>query len=165
MYFIRLEKTILKFYLGITQERIPSSDVIYMRRTGEYGIENYRLMDTFKKWIKENNLYGENTVIYAVPMDNPGTTEPAQCRYDVCIKQPPGRGLAQNQVRCRKLEGGKYVTFLIPHTAVAIQTAWNMCFSELEKSGYLLDKSRPVMERYKKTLVDRHSCGLCVPVL
>lgn len=165
MYFIRLEKTILKFYLCITQERISSSDVIYMRRTGEYGIENYRLMDTFKKWIKENNLYDEDTVIYAVPMDNPDTTEPAQCRYDVCINQPPGCSFASNQVQCRKLEGGKYATFLIPHTADAVQAAWNLCSSELEKSGYLLDKSRPVMERYRKILVDRHSCELCVPVL
>ena len=118
MYFIRLEKTILKFYLGITQERIPSSDVIYMRRTGEYGIENYRLMDTFKKWIKENNLYGENTVIYAVPMDNPGTTEPAQCRYDVCIKQPPGRGLASKSGQVQKAGGRQICNFSdSPHSS------------------------------------------------
>lgn len=53
------------------EERIPSSKVIYMRRTGEYDVENYKLMDTFKKWIKENNLYDEDTVFYAIPMDNP----------------------------------------------------------------------------------------------
>ena len=45
MYFIRLEKTILKFYISAIQERIPPFKIIYMRRTGEYGAENYKWMD------------------------------------------------------------------------------------------------------------------------
>ena len=53
----------MKFYISTRQERIPSSEVICMRRTGEYGAENYKLMDTFKKWLKENNLYDEDTAI------------------------------------------------------------------------------------------------------
>lgn len=165
MYLIRLEKTILKFYISTMQERIPPFKVIYMRRTGEYGAENYKLMDDFKKWIKENNLYDEDTVIYAIPMDNPKVVEPCQCRYDVCIPQPLNHTFELEQIRSRELESGDYLTFLIPHTREAVQTAWKMCFSELEKSGYLLDKSRPVMERYRKTFVDRHYCELCVPVL
>ena len=110
------------------QENLPSSKIIYMRRTGKYGSENYKLMDTFKKWIQENNLYNEDTVIYAIPMDNPEIVDPFQCRYDVCIKQPTIYKFAPNQIQCRELEGGKYLTFLIPHTAKAIQTAWKMCF-------------------------------------
>ena len=165
MYFIRLEKTILKFYISTMQERIPSSKVIYMRRTGEYGVENYKLMDTFKKWMKENNLYDEDTVIYAIPMDNPEIVKPCQCRYDVCINQPQNHTFELNQVQRRELEGGNYLTFLIPHTTNAVKTAWKMCFSELEKLGYLLDNSRPVMERYRKTLVGRHYCELCKPIL
>ncbi|MDY5478470.1 MAG: GyrI-like domain-containing protein [Enterocloster clostridioformis] len=155
----------MRFYISTTQERIPSSMVIYMRRTGEYGIENYKLMDTFKKWVKENNLYDEDTVIYAIPMDDPEKVKPCQCRYDVCINQPKNQKFALNQIKCRELESGKYLTFLIPHTADAVQTAWKMCFSELEKLGYLLDKSRPIMERYKKNLVDKHYCELCMPIL
>lgn len=88
MYSIGLEKTILKFYISTMQENLPSSKIIYMRRTGKYGSENYKLMDTFKKWIQENDLYNEDTVIYAIPMDNPEIVDPFQCRYDVCIKQP-----------------------------------------------------------------------------
>ena len=45
MYFIRLEKTILKFYISAIQERIPPFKIIYMRRIGEYGAENYKWMD------------------------------------------------------------------------------------------------------------------------
>lgn len=165
MYSIGLERTILKFYISTMQENIPSSKVIYMRRTGKYGSENYKLMDTFKKWIQENNLYDQDTVIYAIPMDNPEIVDPCQCRYDVCIKQPPNQKFAPSQIKCRKMDGGKYLAFLIPHTAEAVQTAWKMCFFELEELGYLMDKSRPVMERYKKTIVDRHCCELCIPIL
>ena len=63
------------------QENLPSSKIIYMRRTGKYGPENYKLMDTFKKWIQENNLYNEDTVIYAIPMDNPEIPVPLRCLY------------------------------------------------------------------------------------
>lgn len=160
----KIGDTILKFYISTTQECIPSSKVIYMRRTGAYGIENYKLMDTFKKWVQENNLYNEDTVIYAIPMDAPEKVMPCQCRYDVCINKPENQTFELNQIGCRDLESGKYLIFLIPHTADAVQTAWQMCFSELEKLGYLLDKSRPVIERYKKTLVDRHLCELCIPI-
>ena len=84
------------------QENLPSSKIIYMRRTGKYGSENYKLMDTFKKWIQENDLYNEDTVIYAIPMDNPEIVDPFQCRYDVCIKQPTIYKFAPNQ-RGRKI--------------------------------------------------------------
>ena len=47
-----------------------------------------------------------------------------------------------------------FLIFQIPHTAGAVQTAWSLCFSELERLGYPLDKSRPVVERYKKRMVD-----------
>ena len=102
----------MKFYISTMQENLPSSKIIYMRRTGKYGSENYELMDTFKKWIQENNLYNEDTVIYAIPMDNPEIVDPFQCRYDVCIMQPTIYKFALKQIQCRELEGGKYLTFL-----------------------------------------------------
>lgn len=153
------------FYISAEPETIPSSTVIYMRRTGAYGAENYALMGTFKKWVKENHLYNEDTAIYAVPMDDPEKTEPFRCRYDVCIHQPPNQNFSRKEVKCRELEGGKYLIFLISHTADAVQSAWENCFSELDKLEYLPDKNRPAMERYKKSLVDSHHCELCVPIL
>lgn len=66
------------------------------------------------------------------------------------ITPTPNHNFVLNQIKCRGLESGKYLTFLIPHTTDAVQTAWKMCFSELEKLGYLFDKSRPIMERYRK---------------
>ena len=34
-----------EFYISAIQERIPPFKIIYMRRTGEYGAENYKWMD------------------------------------------------------------------------------------------------------------------------
>lgn len=155
---------ILKFYIRIELENIQPASVLYMRRTGAYGVDNYKLMDTFKKWVKENGLYNENTVIYAIPLDNPEKTESCRCRYDVCINLCNLQNPVSHQVKYRKLAGGKYLVFLIPHTADAVQTAWKQCFSETVGTGYLLDENRPVMERYRKKLVDNHYCELCVPV-
>ena len=41
-------ETVLKFYLRVMPERIPLTTVLYMRRTGAYGVENRKLMDRFQ---------------------------------------------------------------------------------------------------------------------
>lgn len=155
----------MRFYISATPEIIPPSQVLYMRRTGEYGAENHALMNRFKKWVKDNDLYGENTAIYAIPMDDPQKVEACQCRYDVCIHRPKNQVYTQDQIRGRELEGGRYFVFRIPHTAEAVCTAWKMCFSVLEELGYCLDTSRPVMERYRKNMVENHCCELCMPIV
>ena len=155
----------MKFYISTSPERIRPATVVYMRRTGDYGPGNHALMEAFKEWVRENGLYGEGTAIYGIPLDDPEKTAPGRRRYDVCAFWPQNQKPSSNQVKCRELEGGKYLTFLIPHTAAAVGAAWEMCFSELERLGYGLDETRPVMERYQKSLVERHFCELCVPVL
>ena len=75
------------------------------------------------------------------------------------------RPIKDNEITSRRLDGGRYVVFLIKHTAEAIQQAWAECFSELAKRQYTLDFSRPIIERYAKKLVEQHNCELCVPVL
>lgn len=155
----------MKFYISCKIEMIPSSTVLYMRRTGEYGRENKVLMESFKNWVRENGLYGEDSVIYAMAMDDPEKVESCKCRYDVCIFKPENREIELKEVEQRILEGGKYMTFLIPHTEEGIQNAWKMCFEEIEHTGYSLDGNRLVMERYKKRLVERHYSELCAPLL
>ena len=73
--------------------------------------------------------------------------------------------ISSENVKMRKITGGKYVIFLIEHTNEAIKKAWQECFFELEKLGYLLDISKPIIERYVKKLVDKHYCELCIPIL
>ena len=71
------------FYTATYEEMIPSSGVLYMRRTGPYGAENYALMAQFKRWLAVNGKTGSNTTVLAVPLDDPDTTPPGLCRYDV----------------------------------------------------------------------------------
>lgn len=155
----------MSFFYKMNEEKLNTSHVLYMRRTGAYGKDNYTLMNNFKDWLKANNLFGDDTVILAVPLDDPHITDPQKCRYDVCMIDVVGRKFGMDEVKSRQIDGGKYVIFLIAHTPDAVQRAWTECFGELKKHGYLPDASRPVMERYAKKLVDHHYCELCVPIL
>lgn len=155
----------MKFYLRAAEEFIPAQPVLYMRRTGAYGSENRVLMERLKAWLSARGLLGPDAVIAAVPLDDPARTKAAQCRYDVCAVCAPGQAAPADPVRVRTLDGGRYVVFLLDHTAEAIQRGWAECFGELERLGFSPDSARPVMERYAKALVDRQLCELCVPVL
>ena len=132
------------FYTATYEEMIPSSGVLYMRRTGPYGAEHYALMAQFKRWLAVNGKTGSNTTVLAVPLD-----DPKNC----------------GSINTRETAGGKYLIFQIEHTAGSIAQAWLKYRDELGRRGYMPDPARPVMERYIKSLVDRHLCELCVPIL
>ena len=65
---------------------LPAQPAVYMRRTGEYGTENYQLMERFKKWAGGKGLL-KSGVIYGIAWGNVNTT-PEKCRYDVCMAVP-----------------------------------------------------------------------------
>lgn len=114
----------MKFYLRAAEEFIPAQPVLYMRRTGAYGSENRVLMERLKAWLSARGLLGPDAVIAAVPLDDPARTKAAQCRYDVCAVCAPGQAAPADPVRVRTLDGGRYVVFLLDHTAEAIQRGW-----------------------------------------
>ena len=68
-------------------------------------------------------------------------------------------------MKTRQLAGGSYLVFELEHTAEAIQEAWTKFPEGLNRLGYQLDPSRPVMERYFRQMVENHLCQLCVPIL
>lgn len=157
--------TNVPFYLNVQTEMIAPFSVIYMRRTGAYGPENHKLMERMKRWIKESGLYHEQTVILGISWDDPSVINAGKCRYDVgivCEKQVPAY---LDDIGREQMHGGCYVVFLIEHTVEAVQMAWKQCFSVLVDLGFTFDRTRPIMERYQKKLVDRHCCELCVPII
>lgn len=155
----------MKFYIQIKEITVPTCEVIYMRRTGAYGNKNRELMDNFKKWLRANHLYNSKTTIWAIPLDNPYSTESSMCRYDVCAAKPKDHVYSSSEIQTREIQGGKYIVFLIPHTAESVMAAWQKCFGETIQRKCILDTSRPVMECYRKELVDKHYCELYVPIL
>lgn len=149
----------------MTIENIPSHNIVYMRRTGPYGIENSLLMEEFKKWAASHDLFNDKSVILGIAMDDNRTTSPEACRYDVCLIVPDDFDILDGKVMKRILDGGKYVIIQIPHTAEAVQEAWASTIPSLADNGYTFDLSRQILERYPKKMVDVHRCEICVPIL
>lgn len=143
-------------------EEMPKSRVIYMRKIGAYGEENYGLMQAFKKWAKDNGLFTEASVILGISHDDPNITPPESCRYDVCMIVGDDYEITDFNIKEAKLPGGKYAVFTIEHTPEEIKKAWEEVFFKLLQKP---DFSRPIIERYAKAMVNNNLCEICVPVL
>ncbi|MCO7128358.1 GyrI-like domain-containing protein [Sporolactobacillus shoreicorticis] len=65
-------------------ENIEPCKIAFFRRTGPYGIENKILMESFKQWVRENNLFEKSTIL-GIAQDDPNTINSNRCRYDVCL--------------------------------------------------------------------------------
>lgn len=143
-------------------ENIPANRVLYMRRTGAYGAENNQLMQNMKDWIDKHNLW-EGGAIYGIAWDNAATTPPEKCRYDVCLVTDVD--IKDDTVLCGALPPGWYLVFEIPHTAEAVKVFWASVINAVGNEKKPLDKSRPILERYKPALVEKGYCEFCVPIL
>ena len=53
------------------------------RNIGEYGKQNEKLMEDFKKFLRKNKLFTEETTILGIALDNPAFTPTNRLRYDV----------------------------------------------------------------------------------
>ena len=152
----------MKYYI----EEITDCKVVYMRRIGQYGKENYALMSKMKAWADTNGLLSEEAVIYGIALDNPQLTKPTECRYDVCLLTLNIESIeSDSQISVRKLNGGRYAVFTIEHTADAIANFWQSFSTEVYSCGVTMDISRPIMERYSVKMVANGLCEMCVPVM
>lgn len=145
-------------------EDMTAGRAMSMRHTGPYGPGNHVLMKTFKEWVRANGLFTDSAVILGISQDDPRTTPPERCRYDVCILVFDDYLQTDAAVTELLLPGGKYAVFSIPHTAEALQKAWNDIFPQLAADGLALDAARPILERYIPAVLQKHLCEICVPV-
>ena len=148
----------MKFQL----EKMLTQKFVYMRRVGAYGKENAELMRKFKSLAAENKWLNSESVIYGIAKDDPQTTRPEKCRYDVGMT-------VQDEFKFEDFEngiipGGDYLTFKIEHTEEAVQAFWNMIFGWLKKEGHQWDDRRDILERYAFNLVEQGYCEFCVPI-
>ena len=143
-------------------EQFPEQPVLYMRRIGAYGVENYELMAKMKKWADMRGLF-KGSIIYGIARDNPANTPPEQCRYDVCLVASVDFP-ADESVQRSEIPGGKYAVFTIPHTAEAVQEFWAYGIQKLQEAGLQLDMSKPILERYQYSVVEVGKCEFCVPI-
>lgn len=145
-------------------EEISGNRIAYMRQVGPYGAANKELMEQLKNWATTNSMMHDDAVILGIAQDNPATTLSENCRYDVCIVVSEDYKTKDSYVKEAELSGGKYAVFTVRHTAADIQKAWMEIFPELDRQGYQIVASRPILERYMPRMVKNHLCEICVPV-
>lgn len=148
--------------MKIHVENIPTLSIVYMRRTGAYGEQNFILMQRMKEWIRNHDLWCSGGTIYAVAQDNAATTPPEKCRYDICFVTE--RTFEDDAIQHGTISSGTYLVSEIPHTSEAIQCFWGSIGEILSGEGKQCDESRPILERYQLDLVEKGYCEVCIPI-
>lgn len=95
-------------------EEFKDIKIAYMRRVGKYGLENKQLMETFKAYLKNKNLFNEETTILGIALDNPMYVLEENQRYDVgvIISDPKNK----YDLSIRNIDDGRYAIFEVSHT-------------------------------------------------
>ena len=140
-------------------EEFRNIRIAYMRRTGEYGIRNKELMETFKAHLRERNLLSADSTILGIALDDPYSVEKENLRYDVGLIITGNENIG---MEVREIPDGRYAVFEIPHTAEAVSEFWNNLSSLLGKLP--VDRSKPVVERYNAAKISNHVCEFCIPL-
>lgn len=148
----------------MNKQIINKQEILYKRRVGPYGPENKILMEDFKKIVKGLNVMTEDSAILAIAHDNPTTTNPIECRYDVCLTNFKQRHNYKD-LQIGSIDEGLYYIFVIDHTEEALQLAWSTLFETLHNENVTIDMSRPIIERYAEKLLKDNLCELCVPII
>jgi DNA gyrase inhibitor GyrI len=143
-------------------EKIPALPVVYMRRTGCYGEQNYKLMQDMKHWIQSHDLWSNDGVIYGIAQDNIEMTPPENCRYDVCFVTDSV--FNDDIIQYGSLPAGAYIVYQILHTADEVQHFYAALNTDLTTAGKEIDNSRSIMERYQFSLVEKGYCEFCIPI-
>lgn len=140
-------------------EEFKDISIAYMRRTGKYGSENKILMESFKKYLREENLLDQNSIILGIALDNPAITDKNKLRYDVGLIVNGNPDIALD---IRKIPDGIYAVFELPHTEQDVTAFW----SNIQQlvGGLSVDETKPVIERYSADKVAKHLCEFCIPL-
>lgn len=133
--------------------------IAYMRRNGSYGIENEKLMEDFKAYVKQQNLLQEDSVLFGIALDDPTNTPPHKQRYEVGIL------LKKNQTCSlpkHALEDGNYAVIEVAHTQEGVMEFWQNLQTYIKDFDVAVEK--PILERYAMDLVKQHVCEFCIPL-
>lgn len=140
-------------------EEFENIKIAYMRRVGEYGKENKKLMEIFKEYLKENRLFDENTVLVGIALDNPAETPATMQRYYVGIIV---RDELDYDLPIREIANGEYAIFEVPHTKEDIMHFWKNI--QNITANLPVDTSKPIIERYSNYKINSQLCEFCIPL-
>lgn len=69
--------------MSLNIERFENITIAYKRTIGEYGVNNIKLMEDLKDFLKRNKLFNESTIILGIALDNTALVSVDNLRYDV----------------------------------------------------------------------------------
>lgn len=141
-------------------EKFENTFIAYMQRIGNYGIENKKLMQKFKAYIKQKDLFNDNTTILAIAMDNPAIHPVDKLRYRVGIVTNMNNKCSDLPIY--KIPDGFYAIFEVSHNEKDISEFWNN-IDKLTENLYI-DNNRPIIERYSSKKISQHLCEFCIPI-
>lgn len=153
--------------MKLEAKTIPPCTLAYMRHTGPYGdIGIQHLWRDFVAWGKQRGLAGSR--VYGICMDDPMTTPPTECRYDVGVEVEPDFQ-PECAVQLRPFEGGRKACAPFTGTARTIAQSWQYLFSKaLPESGFTPCGDPPLEVYGPNFLIDEKTgtfaCWLCVPI-
>lgn len=146
--------------INLNIEEFKDIKIAYMRRVGKYGLENKQLMETFKAYLKNKNLFNEETTILGIALDNPMYVLEENQRYDVgvIISDPKSK----YDLSIRNIDDGRYAIFEVSHTEESVATFWNNI--QLLTADLPVDTTKPIIERYTFSEISLHLCEFCIPL-
>ena len=141
-------------------EEFKDIKIAYMRRVGKYGLENKQLMETFKAYLKNKNLFNEETTILGIALDNPMYVLEENQRYDVGVINSDPK--SKYDLSIRNIDDGRYAIFEVSHTEESVATFWNNI--QLLTADLPVDTTKPIIERYTFSEISLHLCEFCIPL-
>ncbi|CAM4018686.1 GyrI-like domain-containing protein [Catellicoccus marimammalium] len=141
-------------------EEFKDIKIAYMRRIGEYGLENKSLMEKFKLHLEHQELLDERTIILGIALDNPLYVSKENQRYDV------GMIISDENIDynlpIRNIDNGQYAVFEVEHDEKAISEFWENI--QTLTADLVLDDSKPIIERYTFPKIASNLCEFCIPL-
>ena len=146
--------------INLNIEEFKDIKIAYMRRVGKYGLENKQLMETFKAYLKNKNLFNEETTILGIALDNPMYVLEENQRYDVgvIISDPKNK----YDLSIRNIDDGRYAIFEVSHTEESVATFWNNI--QLLTADLPVDTTKHIIERYTFSKISLHLFEFCIPL-
>ena len=155
--------------MSVEIKTLPAMHLATMRHTGPYGSPTIaQQWASFGEWATSQGLMTPRRRMLGISLDNPMTTPPAQCRYDLCIEVEAGFK-PNGDVALQDFPGGKYACVPFKGTAFTIGPAWMQMFGQwLPQSGHQ-PTGQPALELYDTDFeldptTGVFTCTLCVPV-
>ena len=165
---MRPEKIWSDLQLEAEIREIPVRNVIYIRLTGDY-----RLNDYGGTWMRlyafahEHNLPTQDPCPLCIYHDDPKVTSEDKLRTDVCMVMPEPV-LPKGEVGSKQIPTGRYASFIYKGSYEYLQAVYDTIYAKkLQEMGCTL-RDEPSYERYlndpRNTKPENLLTEICIPV-